>query len=144
MQHQCCTDETNCLAAFGHHPRSRCLERRVDGLAALETEPGQRFGRDLRADRPDAEPDAIAELGDAADRRVNHVERGFVITGKDEFLEPYSAALASIDSAYNELRRLTVDNPAQQQRLDQLRPMIDGKLAELKRVIEQRRTTFEA
>jgi len=71
-------------------------------------------------------------------------QRGFVITGKDEFLEPYNAALASIDSAYNELRRLTVDNPAQQQRLDQLRPMIDGKLAELKRVIEQRRTTFEA
>jgi methyl-accepting chemotaxis protein len=66
-------------------------------------------------------------------------QRGFVITGKEDFLQPYTAALASLDSTYTELRRLTADNPVQQQRLDQLRPQLDGKLAELKLVIEQRR-----
>jgi len=71
-------------------------------------------------------------------------QRGFVITGRDEFLEPYTAALAEIDRDYNELRRQIADDPARLQQLDQVRPNIDGKLAELKRVIEQRRTSPEA
>jgi methyl-accepting chemotaxis protein len=70
-------------------------------------------------------------------------QRGFVITGKDEFLEPYNAALPVIDGSYTALRRLVADNPAQQQRLDQLKPDIDSKLAELRMVIDQRRTSVE-
>ncbi|HEY3807031.1 MAG TPA: CHASE3 domain-containing protein [Kofleriaceae bacterium] len=67
-------------------------------------------------------------------------QRGFVITGQDSFLEPYNAALTRIDATYTELRSLLTDEPDQERRLEELRPQIDGKLAELKRVIEERRT----
>jgi methyl-accepting chemotaxis protein len=71
-------------------------------------------------------------------------QRGFVITGRDDFLEPYTAALGKVDTAYVELRRLIGDEPDQVRRLEQLRPQIDGKLAELKRVIDQRRASMDA
>jgi CHASE3 domain sensor protein len=67
-------------------------------------------------------------------------ERGFVITGADRFLEPYRGALASVDKTFAALRRLTADNPGQQHRLDELRPVIEQRRAELDGVIEARRT----
>ena len=50
-------------------------------------------------------------------------ERGYVITGGKEFLEPYQSDLQSVNRALPELRRLTKDNPAQQRRLDLLEPL---------------------
>jgi len=67
-------------------------------------------------------------------------ERGFVITGADRFLEPYRAALASLDATHGALRRLTADSPSQQRRLDELRPLLDQRRGELYSVIEARRT----
>lgn len=67
-------------------------------------------------------------------------QRGFIITGSDAFLEPYQAARAGIDKAFDNVRELTADNPVQQRRLESLRPLIDAKLAELALTIEQRRT----
>ncbi|MDB4955008.1 MAG: histidine kinase [Myxococcales bacterium] len=72
-------------------------------------------------------------------------QRGFVITAKDEFLEPYNAALLAIDRTFAGVRGLTLDNEQQTRRLDSMRPVIDAKLAELKRTIDQRRAAgFEA
>ena len=82
------------------------------------------------------------ELADLLAQLVNAEtgQRGFVITGHDEFLEPYNVALGQIEKLYAEIRQLTADNPNQTRRLDQLRPLIDSKLAELKQTIEMRRT----
>jgi methyl-accepting chemotaxis protein len=72
-------------------------------------------------------------------------QRGYVITAKPEFLEPYNAALTTVEQTFAELRASTVDNPSHQRRLEVLRPLIDSKLTELKDRIELRRTgTFEA
>ncbi len=70
-------------------------------------------------------------------------QRGFVITGREEFLEPYNQALGAVDRAYSELRRVTTGNPEQQRRLDVLKPQLDTKFEELKRVLVQRRTSLE-
>lgn len=67
-------------------------------------------------------------------------ERGYAITGDEEFLEPYRLALPEIDREYRDLRVLTADNPMQQQRLDVVRGQLDKRLAELANVIEARRT----
>lgn len=67
-------------------------------------------------------------------------QRGFVITGKDEFLAPYERALGDIESNYAEVKSLTSDNAAQQRRLETVRPFIDEKLTEMKRSIDARRT----
>jgi signal transduction histidine kinase len=47
--------------------------------------------------------------------------RGFLITGRANFLEPYNKALPSIESEFDSLARLVSDNPAQGQRLEELR-----------------------
>lgn len=50
--------------------------------------------------------------------------RGFVITGSEEVLQPYRDGDAHVDEALRDLRTLTMDNPAQQRRLDQLVPLL--------------------
>ena len=67
-------------------------------------------------------------------------QRGFLITGEDSFLAPYSAALPDVARTLGELRSLTADNEVQQRRLSAVQPLIDGKLAELKKTIDLRRT----
>jgi methyl-accepting chemotaxis protein len=67
-------------------------------------------------------------------------QRGFVITADENFLEPYRSALPQIDKLVSSIRSLTLDNEIQQHRLATLQPLIDAKLAELKRTIELRRT----
>jgi methyl-accepting chemotaxis protein len=67
-------------------------------------------------------------------------QRGYVLTGKDEFLEPYSTGLAAMAKAYDAVRGLTIDNSAQQTRLALLKQKIDQKLTEMKLVLELRKT----
>src|SRR4051812_38470283 len=62
-------------------------------------------------------------------------QRGFVLTGDDGFLEPHSRALPEIAKTISEVRTLTADNDVQQRRLSTLQPLIEAKLAELKRTI---------
>ena len=74
--------------------------------------------------------------------------RGYVIMGQEVFLEPYFAAISSTDGIVphiKELRRLTRQNPRQQQLLDQLEPLVGKKLDFMKKVVELRRHEgFEA
>ena len=67
-------------------------------------------------------------------------ERGFVITGADRFVPPYRSALARLETAYEEVRRLTSDNPAQQRRLISVRPLLDQRRGEFEQVMEARRS----
>src|SRR5450432_2409077 len=72
-------------------------------------------------------------------------QRGFVITGDESFLDPYRRALPDVARTLSDVRTLTADNETQQRRLSAIQPLVDGKLAELKRTIEMRRTVgFEA
>lgn len=66
-------------------------------------------------------------------------QRGYVITGQDRYLEPYSAARARLEDRLDELVRLTKDRP-QAQRVPQIRQRIEAKMAELADTIELRRT----
>ena len=75
-------------------------------------------------------------------------QRGYIITGEEEFLEPYNAALSASDgigSHLQELRQLTRDNPAHQQRLDMLDSLVAEKLAFAKETVDLRRNVgFDA
>jgi CheY-like chemotaxis protein/signal transduction histidine kinase/CHASE3 domain sensor protein len=66
-------------------------------------------------------------------------QRGFLLTGKDKYLEPYSAAIAAVDARFDAIATLTRDNAAQQGRLAPLRHHIDAKLAELRETVDTRR-----
>ena len=65
--------------------------------------------------------------------------RGFLITGRDEYLEPYEAGKSAIARDYNEGRRLTLENASQQERFDELRRLLDVELAMLDDTIAMRR-----
>jgi methyl-accepting chemotaxis protein len=67
-------------------------------------------------------------------------QRGYLLTGDDAYLAPHTAAVAALGAIMAELRKLTTDNPIQQQRLTDLQKSVDAKLAELKQTIDLRRT----
>lgn len=66
-------------------------------------------------------------------------QRGYVITGEERFLEPYSGASQAVSQEMNDLRKLTADNSSQQQRLDALGPLITDKFDELQETIDLRK-----
>ena len=67
-------------------------------------------------------------------------QRGYLLTGRESYLEPYDSAIKNIDKVLRNLRDLTKDNPQQQRRLDALEPMVAAKLAELSETIQLRRS----
>src|SRR5580698_6872837 len=71
-------------------------------------------------------------------------QRGYLLTDKESYLGPYNAAAQEIGPRFDVLRRLTNDNPAQQDRLATLKQHIDAKLAELKQTIDLRQTQRQA
>jgi CHASE3 domain sensor protein len=71
-------------------------------------------------------------------------QRGYLLTGKDSYLDPYNAATLEIGPRFDMLRRLTMDNPAQQNRLATLKHHIDAKLTELKQMIDLRQNQGQA
>ena len=72
-------------------------------------------------------------------------QRGYLIAGQPRYLEPYNTALKAIDSKYEVLRQLTQDDPNLQNRLNNLKPVIEDRLAKLREGIRLRDTGgFEA
>lgn len=82
-------------------------------------------------------------LSDLQDAETGN--RGYIITGLENFLEPYKAGIAQVEEHRKSLLTLTADNPKHQRRLTDLEPLIRTRLAVLQRGIDARRTkTFEA
>jgi PAS domain S-box-containing protein len=65
--------------------------------------------------------------------------RGFILTGKEEFLEPYNSAIAKSEKNLSALELLTKDNFNQKARILLLRNQIEKKLEVSKRLINLRR-----
>jgi signal transduction histidine kinase len=100
----------------------------------------------LAAEDADKVAHTYAVLGtlDATLKHTTDVEtaaRGFALTGEEPLLAPFESALPLIASDLDTMRRLTADNPSQQQRLDTLGPQISAALAFSKRAATERRQT---
>jgi CHASE3 domain sensor protein len=63
-------------------------------------------------------------------------ERGYLLTGESSYLDSYDRSQADIPESLAALRRAVSDNPSQIQRLDELRPSIEARLAEFKQIVE--------
>jgi signal transduction histidine kinase/CheY-like chemotaxis protein len=78
-------------------------------------------------------------------REAETGQRGFLLTGQDEYLEPYETASKRVTILLVDLQRLTADNPLQQERLRNLAPILQHKLDELAQTVQLRRTNgFDA
>ena len=66
-------------------------------------------------------------------------ERGFLITGREEYLEPYVTFTGTIDSLYAALAASTAGEPLQRRQTALLQPLLRARKDELKSIIELRR-----
>ena len=72
-------------------------------------------------------------------------QRGFVITGEDQYLEPFNVGIAELELELKNVRALTLDNPFQQRKLDIIEPLIQLRLKQLSETIILRRNAgFES
>ena len=66
-------------------------------------------------------------------------QRGFILTHREEYLEPYNAGRERVGQQMTDLRLLTSDNQSQQTRLEELQPLVREKLKLLAQTIESER-----
>lgn len=66
-------------------------------------------------------------------------QRGFLLTGDDAYAQPYREATPNVSKHLETLRTLTLDNPLQQEHIQELRPVTQAKLDELAQTIRLRR-----
>lgn len=66
-------------------------------------------------------------------------QRGFYLTGKESFLEPYINSLKSLPGSLKVAKDLTIDNPVQSKKLDSLGSLIDLRIDILKDLVQIKR-----
>jgi hypothetical protein len=69
-------------------------------------------------------------------RRAESAQRGFLLTQRTEFLAVFEEAASQISPSFERLKALTIDNPYQQQRLNQIIPQANKRIAQLRHGIE--------
>jgi CheY-like chemotaxis protein/signal transduction histidine kinase/CHASE3 domain sensor protein len=66
-------------------------------------------------------------------------QRGYLLTGRESYLEPYNTARALIPAQLQELRRLTASSPRQQDLLSEAEQYVQDKLTELQKTLDLQR-----
>jgi CHASE3 domain sensor protein len=69
--------------------------------------------------------------------------RGFIITGEDKYLEPFTNAGNKLSEHLEKVKKLTKDNPEQQTNIAELEKELKNRFSELKYGIDARRKDFE-
>ncbi len=64
--------------------------------------------------------------------------RGYLLTGDDSYLAPYALAKAALPEELNQLQQLTADNPQEQGRITEMRAVIDQRLQTLDEGVKER------
>jgi PAS domain S-box-containing protein len=67
-------------------------------------------------------------------------QRGYLLTGDEQYLAPYREALAEIPDKLDSLSAAAAGRPDQIQRVELMRPLVNQKLAELDETVELRRS----
>lgn len=82
----------------------------------------------------------LAELNDIPLQfeRVQTAYHGYILTGNERELAPYQALVASLEKEIEDVRTVVKDNPAQQQLLESLSPLLQMRLQQLQHAIDLR------
>lgn len=109
-------------------------------IAALSYRGWVQFGRsnDQLARSQDISAETDALLAAVTDAETG--QRGFLLTGRDGYLQPYQQALSEVPTRLQRLRNLTAGTPEEAERVQYLESLVDEKVAELRRTIELRRS----
>jgi CHASE3 domain sensor protein len=72
-------------------------------------------------------------------------QRGYIITGQQQYVEPYNTAVAALPNRIANFRRLTADNTQQQQNITTFEGLADRRMAIIRDAISARQNGgFEA
>ena len=66
--------------------------------------------------------------------------RGYLISGNEDYLQPYNSATRDLPTEINRFQALTTDNPVQQARITDMRAVIEQRLSLLQQGIDLRRS----
>lgn len=66
-------------------------------------------------------------------------QRGFLLTGDTQYLEPYLSATGSLEQMLIHVQNLVADNPIQTEKANQLKSLITRKMQELEQTIQLRK-----
>lgn len=66
--------------------------------------------------------------------------RGFLLTGDNSYLEPYTKAAQELPTEIQEVRQLTADNPRQQAAIDDMQAVVEQRLQLLQQGVDERRS----
>ena len=69
-------------------------------------------------------------------RRAESAQRGFLLTQRPEFRTAFEEAASQLPPSFGRLKTLTIDNPYQQQRLQQMIPQTNQRIEQLRHGIE--------
>jgi len=67
-------------------------------------------------------------------------QRGFLLTGQEQYLEPYNQAVSAIPKLLEHFRAAALSRPDQVARIGNIQPAVAEKLSELKTTVELRRS----
>jgi methyl-accepting chemotaxis protein len=109
----------------------------VVGVVAYRSVTQQTEAADWVAHTRDVQNQLTQLLSNLQDAETG--QRGYVITGVESYLAPYTNGIARIEENRKSLARLVSDNPKQEARVDALGPPIAEKLAELQQTIDVRK-----
>jgi signal transduction histidine kinase/FixJ family two-component response regulator len=96
-----------------------------------------RASRDLVLDTYDVISVASSLLSNVRDAEAN--QRGYLITGRTEYLTPYQEAISEVPRLVTRLRDLTSDNPEQQHRIEALTDATNTELTQLASTVDSLR-----
>jgi len=65
--------------------------------------------------------------------------RGYLLTGDPDYLEPYTRASRDLPAEINDTQKLTIDNPSQQARFPEMRAVVEQRMNLLEQGIDERR-----
>ncbi len=85
--------------------------------------------------------EVLAELDDIPLQleRAETGQHGYILTGDEQYLEPYRTAAAEMHKEIEDVRRLITDSPDQQQQLNTIEALTEKKFAQLKETIALRK-----
>jgi len=69
-------------------------------------------------------------------------QRGYLLTGKEIFLDPYNGALDKVKAHISALKELTIDNNMQQVRLGELSELVTRRFSSLQNLIDLRKSNL--
>jgi PAS domain S-box-containing protein len=97
-----------------------------------------RAAADLQIDTTRQVIDATGDLLSAL-KDTETGQRGYLITGRQEYLDPYNSGVAAVPAILNRLKSATAAQPDEAERVKTLEPVVNAKLKELATTIELHR-----